>query len=509
MTTAGAREHPVPQRSARHGLRTPGIWTILLGGLVLRLVIDFVLIPGQGFRDDLRLFEEWASTLATVGPGAFYHNTLPAGLSPGYLYTPGYLYVLWVVGAVARAVAGITGETQAASLQQLIKLPAIMADVAIAFVLYQVAGRWSSRRAGAIAASLYLFIPITWYDSAVWGQVDAVGTLLLLVSIVLLIRGWSEPSLVVAVAAAVTKPQYVIGLVVVGSVLIGRHLIRSGSGPIPRLGPIAGKFDRRLGGWFTQQQGLRRLAAAFVSAIVAFLILVVPFDLSALAPDRFAHLPVVGDIAGFLILVRSAAGYYPYLTVNAFNGWAFIGSTPLVDGLAHGSTRTLDAIQVIGPVSAVVVGAALMAAMTLLVSAVLVLRNGRDAILVGFTVLALAFFILPTRSHERYLFPALASGALLAATSVTWRTWLIALGLAQAANVHAVLTLPQYGGPGLAQAPLALELQSPAAIVALSTIQTVLLVAATVGFVQRFAAPALIEGWAALRRRWIGPPGVP
>ena len=313
----------------------------------------------------------------------------------------------------------------------------------------------------------------------------------------------------VAVAAAVTKPQYVIGLVVVGSVLIGRHLIRSGSGPIPRLGPIAGKLDRRLGGWFTQQQGLRRLAAAFVSAIVAFLILVVPFDLSALAPDRFAHVPVVGDIAGFLILVRSAAGYYPYLTVNAFNGWAFIGSTPLVDGLAHGNTRTLDAIQVIGPVSAVVVGAALMAAMTLLVSAVLVLRNGRDAILVGFTVLALAFFILPTRSHERYLFPALASGALLAATSVTWRTWLIALGLAQAANVHAVLTLPQYGGPGLAQAPFALELQSPAAIVALSTIQTVLLVAATVGFVQRFAAPALIESWAALRRRWIGPPGVP
>ena len=37
---------------------------------------------------------------------------------------------------------------------------------------------------------------------------------------------------------------------------------------------------------------------------------------------------------------------------------------------------------------------------------------------IGFTVLAVAFFAVPTRVHERYLFPALVTGALLAATSI-------------------------------------------------------------------------------------------
>jgi hypothetical protein len=42
-------------------------------------------------------------------------------------------------------------------------------------------------------------------------------------------------------------------------------------------------------------------------------------------------------------------------------------------------------------------------------------------LVVAVTFLAVAFFILPTRVHERYLFPAFAVGAILAATSIRWR----------------------------------------------------------------------------------------
>ena len=32
---------------------------------------------------------------------------------------------------------------------------------------------------GLIAAALYVFNPVTWYDAAVWGQTDSVGALVL------------------------------------------------------------------------------------------------------------------------------------------------------------------------------------------------------------------------------------------------------------------------------------------------------------------------------------------
>ena len=48
-------------------------------------------------------------------------------------------------------------------------------------------------------------------------------------------------------------------------------------------------------------------------------------------------------------------------------------------------------------------------------------------LVVAVTFLALAFFVLPTRVHERYLFPFFALGAILAAISVRWRVAYVVL----------------------------------------------------------------------------------
>ena len=55
------------------------------------------------------------------------------------------------------------------------------------------------------------------------------------------------------------------------------------------------------------------------------------------------------------------------------------------------------------------------------VSALVARRPDRLTILVGLAVLALAFFVLPTRVHERYLFPLFATRGDPAAVSVRWR----------------------------------------------------------------------------------------
>ena len=62
-------------------------------------------------------------------------------------------------------------------------------------------------------------------------------------------------------------------------------------------------------------------------------------------------------------------------------------------------------------------------------------RDDRRTILIGLTILAIAFFVLPTRVHERYLFPFFALGAILAATSFRWRLAYFALALANFANL--------------------------------------------------------------------------
>ncbi len=87
--------------------------------------------------------------------------------------------------------------------------------------------------------------------------------------------------------------------------------------------------------------------------------------------------------------------------------------------------------------------------MIVLVSVVVAVRPDRRTILVGLTVLAIAFFVVPTRVHERYLFPFFALGAILAATSFRWRLAYFALALANFANLYAVLTTPFYNNPGI------------------------------------------------------------
>jgi hypothetical protein len=92
---------------------------LLAAGLILRALLAFVLFPKEGFSTDMQLFAGWATTLARVGPGSFYASAAGAD------YPPGYLYILWLLG-----------NAPASALPLLLKVPAILADLGIALVLY-------------------------------------------------------------------------------------------------------------------------------------------------------------------------------------------------------------------------------------------------------------------------------------------------------------------------------------------------------------------------------------
>ena len=86
------------------------------------------------------------------------------------------------------------------------------------------------------------------------------------------------------------------------------------------------------------------------------------------------------------------------------------------------------------------VGTALLLASIALVLWVVARRPDRLTLLVGLAVLALAFFVVPTRVHERYGYPFFALGAILAAVSWRWRWAYVALTAATFANMYVVLT---------------------------------------------------------------------
>ncbi len=410
--------------------------------LALRLVLAYVVFPDQGLATDLGFFASWARTLAASGPGSFYASAANAN------YPPAYPYLLWLMGLVANPLAAVTGGSPDQAIVGLLKLPAIAADLLVGFLLYRAGSRWLGRRAGLVAAALYLFIPVTWYDSALWGQVDAIGALAMLGALLLLVDGWSEAAAALGAISVLVKPQDGIVLFVIAPVLVRRHLLRVGSGPMPLIGGRLAAVDRTLDG-LLREQGPIRLGTSALAASLALIVPLLPFDIVRLAPPSLSDVPVIGHVAGLISLVLSASGQFSVLTVNAYNPWALVGTQPLAAIMGGGGTWTADTIPVLAGIPAYLLSAGLLAAVGLAVVIGLLRRDGWIAVFVGFTILALAFYLLPTRVHERYLFPFFASGALLAAAAGRWLAGYVGVGLLNAVNIHAVLGAPlavSFGG---------------------------------------------------------------
>src|SRR5205807_9876235 len=125
-----------------------------------------------------------------------------------------------------------------------------------------------------------------------------------------------------------------------------------------------------------------------------------------------------------------------------------IGPFVIPEWGSSGTTQSCPNGFMVGPIPAELVGVGLFLAALALVLWLVARRPDRRTILVGLAVLALAFFVLPTRVHERYLFPLVGIGAILAGISLRWRLAYLVSSAAMFANMYAVLTTLYPGNPG-------------------------------------------------------------
>lgn len=389
-------------------------WTLAALAVLLR----FVIMPYGGFPVDIGTFKAWANHLAERGPAAFYG----AGFAD---YLPGYLYILWVVGEINT----IVRFNDPAFLFAL-KLPAAVADIATAWLVFALGRRFGSRGALALSAS-YLFNPGIVFNSAFWGQADAVGALVVLTGIALLDVGSPVVVAILLAAGSLIKPQS--APVIIPAVLyLVRTLSRPASGP-PR-------WDVLLG--------------AGLAALATVVLIIIPFGLSPLR--------LIG-------VLRTSLGVYPYSSVVAFNFWGATQGFWQSDGI-----RWLSV-----PLYALGTGATL-----LVLAAVAVWTwyhpTPRQVILAS-AVSVLITFVLPTRIHERYLLTAIPFFAVAAAIDRRMIAVYVGLSVVFATNLLFAYTRPYvqtFALPGWMEATL----YSVAGTRALSALAVLVLVAALIFF---------------------------
>ena len=353
------------ERTASSLLR---ISLLLALGFVLRLLF----MGNEGFKNDVSSFEAWTLTLVSHPFSAFYTSTSFAD------YPPGYFYILAAVGHIYNLIAP-HGNYDV--LKYMVKVPAVVMDLVDGVLIYTIVRRFASERWALGAAAIFVLNPAAIFMSAAWGQVDSVSGGLALLAIYLLLRSDDAPN---GHGEVSNHPERSRGaLYIVGAWLALSYslLIKPQAAVlIPLLVVFAFVSPER------RRERLTATGIGIFAAILLAFALTVPFHPTANPANAFAWLYEKYSFG---------KNVYAYNSVNAFNLWSIIHPFWQPD-----SDQILLWPQYFW-------GILLVAAATVLVLARYAQARTQTALIEAAGLLTLAFFMLATRMHERYIFDGL------------------------------------------------------------------------------------------------------
>ena len=321
---------------------------LLWAGLAAAIGVRLLVMPNYILLGDLHQYARWAYHLATDLPfGAAYRQD--------FSYMPVLVAVFGTLGRLVPAFL-TAGDASDAAVRVVLKVPALLGELAIVAGLFTVLRR---RPPLAIAAILaVLLVPAAWYLSAWWGQLDSVFVALCLWAAILASRDQKRAFAVLLGLAMMTKPQALF-----------------------LAAPFAGYA---LGRW-----GVRRA---------------VPVGIVAAAVAAATWLPFLpyGGVADYLHnLDYYQNGLFAILSVRAWNPWWLVQTA-----LGHGEF-VADSLPWLGPFTARHLGMAMTAVAEVWILAVVARRPTPDRLYLGLAAATLAAFCLMTSMHERYAYAAL------------------------------------------------------------------------------------------------------
>lgn len=364
--------------------------------LLLATLIRVIMLPYRGFFDDVQAFVTWG-VFFVHQPLLFYSQG--AHLSPVPDYPPLAMYLFGLLVAIDLGVHGLFGKSTplqvnySHTLPAIFKLPILLADLALIVVIYAVARRQLSPRAAAgahraplLATAIYAFSPVVLFTGVLWGQIDPIFIVLVVLALLVAWKGQGVASGALFALAVLLKPQPVV------------------------LAPLLLVYLWR---WHGRREALRAMAAM---AVVAFVVC-----LPYLLPPHVDLLAFQGDLAAWERAV-------PFTSVSAFNLWWLLGAQRLPYTAPY-----------LGPLSPNILGWGLFfAALAVALAGVWRLRSAGQLFFAA-ALIATAFFMLTPLQHERYLLPAVA--LMLLAAIYDRRYWLFYGLVTLAVTLNAVLVV--------------------------------------------------------------------
>jgi Gpi18-like mannosyltransferase len=361
------------------------VLVVLVLGLGFRLWFS----PAKGYEGDIWTFQCWAKSAVRFGVAEAYERRVHGAMLPNY--PPLSMLILTATGWFYHLVFSPSFEIDGALYRVVIKLPALLSDVAIAALVYRLLRQKGLPRPW-LAAAIYLAHPAALYDSAIWGQMDSLYTAFVMAAFVFFLEKRFALFGALLACAALSKAQTVVFL------------------------PLAAVLALTAG-W---RNVVRATLAG--SAVVA----------CVLAPFVWG-----GVLESVKNAYTGSVGFYPALSSNAYNlWWALYGDRAMTieDTAAtwlHATSRSL--------------GWAMWGLCVAYAIAVVVWRfrsrRVHDGTLIFFaaSICAYSFFVLNTEMHERYLFPLVAFGLPVAAAWPRFRGPYAVSTLLYFANMLAVL----------------------------------------------------------------------
>ncbi|MBQ5757029.1 MAG: glycosyltransferase family 39 protein [Clostridia bacterium] len=322
---------------------------IIVLSAVIRMILSFVFV---GHSTDINCFMAWGNAMMN-GPRNFYTSGMFAD------YPPGYMYILWLMTAIAR-LFGLGYGTPAYVL--LFKLPSAAADILSVILVYRLALKCGfSRKTALILSALIALNPAICYVTGAWGQIDSILSLGLVAVCMLFLDDRRISAGALYGLMILIKPQALM------------------FGPLLAIAYFSGIHSDNI--WKRLLKALSAVAAA----------LAVIFALA---------LPFKGN-QGWLWLFEkyaSTAGSYAYASIEAFNFHALIGGnwTP-VDEIAFLGI-TYKAIGVFSIAASVAFSAFLF---------IRSCRSHRGSLYLCGAVMLTLIFTFGHFMHERYIIPAL------------------------------------------------------------------------------------------------------
>jgi Gpi18-like mannosyltransferase len=334
---------------------------IFVSAFIFRLILSFIT-----WHPDVNNHIDWGIRFWQYGPAKFYPANVWSFTWPNQ--PPGTIYIFAAIRKVYEAVfdffwwininipifpSGIITFFESNLYPALLKLPGVLADLGIAYLIFIFFKKSGKEKVGLFGAALFLFNPVIWYNSAFWGQTDSIINFLALFGFFLLL----ERKLIWATLALV------LSFYIKASLLIF----------LPIFVIIA----------IRQRYKLSEYIKAISYSLAPIALLTLPFS--------------GGEPFGWLIALYKDKVFTQQLqviTANAFNLWAAVAGI-------HERPHTL----LLGPLTYQTWGLILFAFSYIPALYLVFKKQDIKSVVWALAIASFASFIFLTNMHERYLYP--------------------------------------------------------------------------------------------------------